>query len=98
QGYGHAMTAGYAKDKAALDARLARIEGQIGGIRRMVEDDRYCIDVLTQLNAAKAALDRVALLLLKDHIGHCVADAVRDGDREPKLEELTGAIGRFLGR
>jgi DNA-binding FrmR family transcriptional regulator len=91
------MAIGYAQDKAALDARLHRIEGQVGGIRRMVEQDRYCIDVLTQVNAVKAALDKVALLLLEDHVGHCVADAVRQGEGDAKLKELTAAIGRYLG-
>ena len=92
------MKPGYAADKAALDARLHRIEGQVGGIRRMVSEDRYCIDVLTQVNSVKAALDKVALLLLRDHVGHCVADAVREGDADAKLHELTAAIGRYLER
>jgi len=87
---------GYAKDKAAVQARLRRIEGQIRGVQRMVEEDRYCIDVLTQVSAVKAALDGVALVLLRDHVGHCVADAVRDGSGEEKVRELTDAIGRFL--
>jgi len=87
---------GYTKDKHRLLQRLRRIEGQVRGIERMVADDRYCIDVLTQVNAIKAALDRVALLLLHDHVDHCVADAVRDGKGAPKLQELTTAIGRYL--
>ncbi len=89
---------GYAKDKAALQTRLRRIEGQLRGIQRMVDEDRYCIDVLTQVSAAKAALDRVALLLLQDHVEHCVADAIRSGSGEgaEKVQELTDAVGRFL--
>ena len=87
---------GYAKDKDLLSKRLRRIEGQVRGVQRMVEDDRYCIDILTQVNAIKAALDKTALLLLEDHVDHCVADAVRDGSGAEKLRELTTAIGRFL--
>jgi DNA-binding FrmR family transcriptional regulator len=90
------MAHGYAKDKPDVQARLRRIEGQVRGLQRMVDDDRYCIDILTQVNAVKAAIDRVALLLLRDHVEHCVADAVRAGAGEEKLEELTAAIGRFL--
>jgi DNA-binding FrmR family transcriptional regulator len=62
----------------------------------MVDDDRYCIDILTQVNAAKAAIDQVALILLEDHVQHCVADAVKAGEGEEKLQELTTAVGRFL--
>jgi DNA-binding FrmR family transcriptional regulator len=62
----------------------------------MVDDDRYCIDILTQVNAAKAAIDQVALILLEDHVQHCVADAVKAGEGEEKLRELTTAVGRFL--
>lgn len=87
---------GYAKDKEQLQRRLRRIEGQVRGLQRMVEDDRYCIDVLTQVNAVKAALDRAALLLLQDHVDHCVADAIRNGEGAAKVEELTTAIGRYL--
>jgi DNA-binding FrmR family transcriptional regulator len=87
---------GYTKDKQKLQARLSRIEGQVRGIEHMVEDDRYCIDVLTQVNAVKAALDGVALLLLEDHVGHCVAEAIRGGRGAEKVQELTTAIGRYL--
>jgi CsoR family transcriptional regulator, copper-sensing transcriptional repressor len=89
---------GYAKDKAAVQTRLRRIEGQIRGVQRMVDEDRYCIDVLTQVSAVKAALDGVALVLLRDHVEHCVTDAVRagGGEGEEKVQELTDAIGRFL--
>jgi CsoR family transcriptional regulator, copper-sensing transcriptional repressor len=89
--------AGYTKNKGDLQIRLNRVEGQVRGVQRMVEEDRYCIDVLTQVNAIKAALDKVALALLDDHIGHCVADAVRSGKGEAKLEELTVAMSRFMG-
>jgi DNA-binding FrmR family transcriptional regulator len=89
--------AGYSKDKGALQARLARIEGQVRGIQRMVDEDRYCIDVLTQVNSIKAALDKVALALLDDHVSNCVVDAVRRGTGDEKVKELTAAIGRYLG-
>jgi DNA-binding FrmR family transcriptional regulator len=88
---------GYSHDKVSLQARLARIEGQVRGIQRMVDEDRYCIDVLTQVAAIKAALDKVALALLDDHVSHCVVDAVRGGTGEQKVKELTAAIGRYLG-
>jgi DNA-binding FrmR family transcriptional regulator len=88
---------GYSHDKVSLQARLARIEGQVRGIQRMVDEDRYCIDVLTQVAAIKAALDKVALALLDDHVSHCVVDAVREGTGEQKVKELTAAIGRYLG-
>ena len=88
---------GYSHDKVSLQARLARIEGQVRGIQRMVDEDRYCIDVLTQVAAIKAALDKVALALLDDHVSHCVVDAVREGTGEQKVKELTAATGRYLG-
>ncbi len=87
---------GYAKDKEALQGRLRRIEGQVRGIQRMVDDDRYCIDVLTQINAARAALEGVALLLLRDHTEHCVADAIRAGDGTAKVRELSDAVERLV--
>lgn len=90
------MTIGYAKNKEDLRARLQRIQGQVGGIQRMVDEDRYCIDILTQVNAVKAALDKVALALLGDHVEHCITDAVRRGKGKEKLSELTAAIGRYL--
>lgn len=72
---------GYSGDKQAYLTRLRRIEGQIRGLQRMVEEDSYCIDVLTQVSAATRALQAVALGLLEDHIGHCVADAINTGGR-----------------
>ena len=92
-----AATPGYRDDKAALQARLSRIEGQVRGIQRMVDEDRYCIDILTQLTSIKAAIDKVALVLLDDHVGHCVVDAARRGSGDAKVRELTAAIGRYLG-
>lgn len=91
------MTVGYKTDKEALLKRLARIEGQVRGVSRMVEEERYCIDVLTQIGAIEAALDRVALGLIDDHTRHCVLDA--DGEeRTEKVDELVAALGRFVGR
>ena len=87
---------GYSKDKEAVLARLRRIEGQVRGLQRMVEEDRYCIEVLTQVSAAKAGLERVALLLLNDHVDHCVADAIRAGDGTEKVAELTQAVERLV--
>ena len=88
------MKAGYSDDKASLLKRLSRIEGQVRGISRMVTDDTYCIDVLTQIAAIKAAIDQVGLRLLEDHIKHCVTDSVRAGE-EAKVEELVRAVSRF---
>ena len=81
-------------DHDRLAARLSRIEGQVRGISRMVSEDKYCIDILTQVNAAKAALDQVSLLLIEGHVKGCVVDSVRDGDMH-KLDELVGAVARF---
>jgi DNA-binding FrmR family transcriptional regulator len=86
---------GYAANKVQLLARLRRIEGQVAGIERMVEEDRYCIDVLTQIRAARAALDKVALGLLDDHARHCVIGAPTD-QQGAKTEELMAAVGRLL--
>jgi DNA-binding FrmR family transcriptional regulator len=91
-----AVIPGYIESKPRLQARLSRLEGQVRGISRMVDEERYCIDILTQVNAVKAALDKVAVALLDDHVRHCVADAVRAGDGDPKVRELSAAIGRFL--
>ena len=88
--------AGYTKDKQKIEARLRRIEGQVRGIQKMVAEDRYCIDVLTQVNATRAALESVALQLLADHTEHCVAEAIRAGDGDAKVKELNGAIERLV--
>jgi DNA-binding FrmR family transcriptional regulator len=89
---------GYAKDKDALVKRLHRIEGQVRGIERMVEGDRYCIDILTQIAAANTALESLALTILDDHVRHCVAGALASGDEadaRTKTEELLEAVQRF---
>jgi DNA-binding FrmR family transcriptional regulator len=88
---------GYSADKAQLLKRLARVEGQVRGVARMVEEERYCIDVLTQISAIEAALDKVALGLIDDHTRHCVAGA-GGGEQTEKLDELMAALGRFVGR
>lgn len=88
--------AGYTADKKPLVARLKRIEGQVRGLEKMVDEDRYCIDVLTQVSAARAALENVALLLLRDHTQHCVADAIRAGDPTAKVTELSEAVERLF--
>jgi DNA-binding FrmR family transcriptional regulator len=89
---------GYSEDKEAVQKRLRRIEGQVRGIQRMVDEDRYCIDVLAQVSAATRALQSVALELLDDHMAHCVADAVRTGGDEAtrKMEEASAAVARLV--
>ena len=89
-------THGYVNDKAALERRMKRIEGQVRGISGMIDQDRYCIDILTQISAVTSALETVALTLLDDHLGHCVADAVQRGDAEAKLKEASDAIRRLV--
>ena len=92
----HAGPHGYSGDKQALLGRLRRIEGQIRGLQRMVDEDTYCIDVLTQISAAKSALQAVAVGLLEDHLAHCVVDAARAGDPTAKVKEASDAIARLV--
>jgi CsoR family transcriptional regulator, copper-sensing transcriptional repressor len=92
-----ADTRGYTATKEQLLKRLRRIEGQVRGIEGMVEEDRYCIDVLTQIGAVQAALDKVALGLLDDHARHCVIGA-ESGKREDRTSELMAAVGRLMRR
>jgi CsoR family transcriptional regulator, copper-sensing transcriptional repressor len=89
---------GYHADKAAVLRRLRRIEGQVRGLERMVEDDRYCVEVLDQVAAATRALQAVALTLVSDHLTHCVADAVASGGdaARAKIDEASAAIGRLV--
>ncbi len=90
------MQHGY--DKDALRKRLHRIEGQVRGIERMVDDDRYCIDILTQIGAVRTALESVGLEVLEGHVNHCVHDALAGGDEETATEksrELLAAVARF---
>jgi DNA-binding FrmR family transcriptional regulator len=92
------MTHGYVGNKDALLARLRRVEGQVRGLARMIEDDTYCIDVLTQVSATTRALEAVALSLLDDHLTHCVAEATQQGGpvTEQKLREASAAIARLV--
>jgi DNA-binding FrmR family transcriptional regulator len=90
-------TRGYSATKDQLQKRLRRIEGQVRGVQGMVEDDRYCIDVLTQISAIQAALDKVALGLLDDHARHCVMGAEADAQVD-KTDELMAAVGRLMRR
>ena len=89
---------GYTQDKDAYLKRLRRIEGQIRGLQRMVEDDTYCIDVLTQISAATRALQAVAIGLLEDHLGHCVTQAVEQGgpEAQAKVKEAAQAVSRLV--
>ena len=90
-------TRGYTATKEQLLKRLSRIKGQVGGIERMIEDDRYCIDVMTQISAVQAALDKVALGLLDDHARHCVVGGP-DTKKDEGTEELMAAVGRLMRR
>ena len=92
-----APSRGYTATKDQLVKRLRRIEGQIRGVEGMVEEDRYCVDVLTQISAIQAALDKVALGLLDDHARHCVMPA-EGGDQVDKTDELMAAVGRLMRR
>jgi CsoR family transcriptional regulator, copper-sensing transcriptional repressor len=88
---------GYTASKPELHKRLARIEGQVRGVARMIDEDRYCIDVLTQIAAIEAALDKVALGLLDDHARVCVLGG-EEGERERRTEEMMAAVGRLMRR
>ena len=93
------QTRGYTATKGQLLDRLARIEGQVRGVAGMVEDDRYCIDVVTQISAVRAALDKVALGLLDGHVRHClIGGGGGPSDPDEQAEELMGAVGRLLSR
>ena len=87
-------TPGYKASKEQLLKRLARFQGQVGGVTRMVEEDRYCIDVLTQIEAAQAALDKIALGLVHDHVRNCMRGG--KGASEEQVQELMGAVGRLV--
>jgi DNA-binding FrmR family transcriptional regulator len=90
--------AGYSSNKADIQKRLRRIEGQVRGLQNMVDEDRYCIDILDQVAAATRALQAVAISLLDDHLGHCVADALASGgaDASEKVREASQAIARIV--
>ncbi|MDX6411565.1 MAG: CsoR family transcriptional regulator, copper-sensing transcriptional repressor [Gaiellaceae bacterium] len=89
---------GYADNKSSLITRLHRIEGQVRGVEKMVDEDRYCIDILTQIGAVSTALESLAFEVLDDHVNHCVAGALASGDKADaaeKTEELLAAVRRF---
>ena len=89
---------GYAEHKKDLLDRLRRIEGQVRGLQRMVDEDQYCIDILTQVNSATAALRAVGFGLLDDHVRHFVRESIEHGSGDEKVEELMAAVGRFAGK
>ncbi len=93
---GHVHSGVARRDKLDLQQRLNRIEGQVRGVRRMIDEDRYCPEVLTQIAAVRAALDRVGLILLEDHTRGCIVDAVRDGHPDEAMTELMGVLRKFL--
>jgi len=88
----------YTKDRGELLNRLRRIEGQVRGIQRLVDDEAYCLDILQQVEAMTAAADSVALLLLEDHIDGCLAHAIESGQGEPYVDEVMTVVRRALGR
>jgi DNA-binding FrmR family transcriptional regulator len=91
-------TYGYADKRDVLIKRVNRLEGQVRGVGRMIEDDRYCIDIVNQLSAVQAAARELSLQLLEGHVRHCVIDAAQTDDAEPKLQELIETLGRAMGR
>jgi DNA-binding FrmR family transcriptional regulator len=93
-----ALPRGYSATKDQLLKRLKRLEGQVRGVERMVEDDRYCIDVITQISAIQAALDKVALGLLADHAEHCVVHGKAADTPEENVEEMMAAVARLMRR
>jgi len=86
-----------AKDKHQLQNRLKRIEGQVRGLQRMVEEEAYCVEILTQIASIVSASEKVALILLEDHVEHCVREAIEEGEKvDERVAELSGAVERFL--
>jgi len=88
----------YERDKEALATRMKKIEGQARGIQRMIEENRYCLDIVQQLTALSGAVDEVSLMVLKDHIAGCVANAVRDNPDDPHIKELIDVIRKVMKR
>ncbi|HZD68873.1 MAG TPA: metal-sensitive transcriptional regulator [Actinomycetes bacterium] len=89
---------GYSMNRKDLLDRLRRIEGQVRGVQRMVEEDQYCLDILTQLNSVSAAVKAVGLGVLDDHVRHCMRESLVQGQGDEKVEELVAAVARFAGR
>jgi DNA-binding FrmR family transcriptional regulator len=92
------QTYGYVDNKESLRKRVARLEGQVRGVGRMIEEDRYCIDIVNQISAIQAAAREISLQLLEGHVRHCVMDAAQTDDAEPKLNELIQTLGKAMGR
>ena len=92
------MSYGYQMNDKALRDRLRRIEGQVRGLQRMVDEGAYCIDILTQLNSVQAALRAVGMGLLDDHVRHCVRESIEQGSGDAKIEELMAAVGRLAAK
>jgi DNA-binding FrmR family transcriptional regulator len=88
----------YQASKAELGARFSRLQGQVSGIARMVEEERYCPEVLTQISSAIAALEKIGFILLREHVAHCVAEDVAAGRGEETVDELMAVVHRFAGR
>lgn len=89
------MTASYENDKQQLLSRLKRIEGQVRGLQRMLEEDKYCVDILTQVASTQAALQQVSLKLLEDHLSHCVTDAIQQNQGEEKIREVMSVLQHY---
>jgi DNA-binding FrmR family transcriptional regulator len=87
--------ASYMHDKAKLLARLRRIEGQVRGLQKMIDEEQYCVDVLTQISSVNAALQKVGMIVLEDHIQGCVRTAIQNGDGDRSVTELVDVVGRF---
>jgi len=89
---------GYVDNRQQLIRRVNRLEGQVRGVGRMIDEDRYCIDIVNQLSAIQAAARELSLQLLEGHVRHCVANAIQEDNAEPKLQELMQTLGRAMGR
>ncbi len=88
--------ASYGSDKEKILTRLRRIEGQTRGLQRMVEEDKYCVDILTQVASVQAALEQVSLLLMEDHMRHCVTEAIQEGNGAEKISEVMTVLKRYV--
>ena len=89
---------GYAMEKEDFQARLTKIAGQVRGLQRMIDEDKYCIDILTQVNAVTAALNAVGVGLLDAHVRHCVRQSIERGEGDAEIELLVSSVARFVGR
>jgi DNA-binding FrmR family transcriptional regulator len=94
----HRTSHSYAANKEALLKRLKRMEGQVRGISQMIEDDRYCLDIVQQINALTAAAREVSLVVLEDHLRGCVQDAIKDNNSDEAIKEMVKVLGKALGR